>query len=186
MMSNEGFKFKITSLKNEEQTNIKEKEKNMKVNQGLIKGGFIVLVILILGYLFVMKPDLSLTKKQESSNSKVNVAETINEKSWYAVFFSNGQVYFGHLKDVSGQFVTLGEIYYLQLDKPLQSTNPKDKLKEADEQTKLQLIKLGKELHGPKDEMTINRDHILFYEELNSDSKVVQSIEKYKKEQKKD
>ena len=97
MMSNEGFKFKITSLKNEEQTNIKEKEKNMKVNQGLIKGGFIVLVILILGYLFVMKPDLSLTKKQESSNSKVNVAETINEKSWYAVFFSNGQVYFGHL-----------------------------------------------------------------------------------------
>jgi len=50
----------------------------------------------------------------------------------------------------------------------------------------LQLIKLGKELHGPKDQMVLNRDHILFIEELSSDSKVVKSIEKYNQEKTKE
>ena len=44
------------------------------------------------------------------------------------------------------------------------------------QQPEFTLIKLGGELHGPKDQMTINRNQILFIEELKADSKVVTAI----------
>ena len=47
----------------------------------------------------------------------------------------------------------------------------------------LVLIKFGTELHGPMDRMTINRDHILFWEDLKPDSTVVRSITQYKEGQ---
>lgn len=174
--------FKISSLKNEERNNIKEEKKNMKVDKRLISMVLVVMLILVAGYYFVLPKFSSTPKKQEVASNP----NSLNEKAWQAVFLSNGQVYFGRLNDLSGQFVFLNDIYYLQLDKPLQSTNPKDKLKEAEDQTKLQLIKLGKELHGPKDQMVLNRDHILFIEELSSDSKVVKSIDKYNQEKTKE
>lgn len=45
----------------------------------------------------------------------------------------------------------------------------------------MQLIKLGDEIHGPEDEMILSKDQVLFYENLKTDGKVAQSIEKYKK-----
>jgi hypothetical protein len=44
----------------------------------------------------------------------------------------------------------------------------------------INLVKLGAELHGPTDEMRINRDHILFIEDLKDDSQVVQGIKRFK------
>jgi len=110
-------------------------------------------------------------------------AKTVNSDSYYAVFLSNDQVYFGHLADVEDSYVSLTNIYYLQVAKPLQSTSAstlENTADTTDTQSKLTLIKLGKELHGPKDAMKINRDSILFYEELSNDSKVVQTINKSK------
>ena len=41
-----------------------------------------------------------------------------------------------------------------------------------------QLVKLGAgEPHSPKDEMIINQDHILFWENLKVDSPVVKTIQ---------
>lgn len=97
---------------------------------------------------------------------------------WQAVFLTNGQVYFGHIAgSPEGQYVTLKDIYYLQVQRALQP-KPED----SAETPKIQLVKLGSELHAPKDEMRINRDQILFTEALKGDGKVVQSIEKYIKE----
>jgi hypothetical protein len=48
----------------------------------------------------------------------------------------------------------------------------------------LSLVKLGNELHGPKDEMTINKAHIIFVEDLKADGKVVTAIDKYIEDQK--
>jgi hypothetical protein len=46
--------------------------------------------------------------------------------------------------------------------------------------SQVSLAKLGSELHGPKDEMYIASDQMLFWENLNSGtSKVVQAIDKY-------
>ncbi len=97
-----------------------------------------------------------------------------NSSDWQAVFLSNGQVYFGHLSNQGDQFATLTNIYYLQVDQ--QSALQNGASSTPTTQPKLTLIKLGNELHGPQDEMTINRDHILFIENMKSDSKVVTAI----------
>lgn len=96
---------------------------------------------------------------------------------WHAVFLSNGQVYFGKLTNESKQYATLQDIFYLQL-----AQSPQPESQKTKEQPQISLVKLGNELHGPVDEMQINRDHILFIEKMKSDAKVVQSIERYKKE----
>ena len=88
--------------------------------------------------------------------------------TYQAVFLSNGQVYFGMLSHRKSQYPTLTNIYYLQTGQQLQpsATSPN-----------VSLVKLGDELHGPADTMRINRDHIVFIEDLKPDSQVVALIE---------
>ncbi len=97
------------------------------------------------------------------------------EASWQAVFLTNGQTYFGHITKTTNNFVVLEDVYYLQA----QTVPPE---KEGEQPTQqLTLAKLGQqEFHGPENEMKINRDHILFIENLRSDSQVVQTIEQIK------
>lgn len=95
--------------------------------------------------------------------------------SYQAVFLTNNQVYFGKLADQDRAYVTLTDIFYLQVNQPLQPSQPNPNVS---------LVKLGNELHGPADWMEINRDQILFIENLRPDSQVVQGITKYKAEQK--
>lgn len=98
--------------------------------------------------------------------------------SYQAVFLSNNQVYFGKLSSANAQYPILRDIYYLQITQPLQ---PKDET--APPSPNINLVKLGSEIHGPLDEMRINRDHILFIEDLKADSQVAKAIEDYKKTQ---
>ena len=91
--------------------------------------------------------------------------------AYQAVFLTNNQVYFGKLADQDKAYVKLTDIFYLQVSQPLQPSEPANNVN---------LIKLGAELHGPADSMAINRDHILFIEDLRTDSQVVQAIKQYK------
>lgn len=105
------------------------------------------------------------------------LASTIDNKKYQAVFFSNGQVYFGKLNVHNKDYLKLTNIFYLQSQ---DSTDQTDELQAgATQEGELQLIKLGNEVHGPEDQMMINRDQILFYENLKSDSKVATSIKDY-------
>lgn len=94
---------------------------------------------------------------------------------YQAVFLVNGQVYFGQLAGQGSQFMSLTDVYYLQVNQALQP---------ADEETAqapdISLVKLGGELHGPTDEMLINRDQVLLIEDLKADSNVVRAIKEYK------
>lgn len=90
-------------------------------------------------------------------------------KERQAIFLTNGQVYFGEISGTNSKWITVKDIYYLQVQQPIQPA------KEG-EQPQISLVKLGNELHGPKDEMKINRDHILFYEDMKDDAKVNQAI----------
>lgn len=87
----------------------------------------------------------------------------IPHDKYQAVFLQGGQVYFGHMKDTGGAYVTLSSVYYL---------------KEASElsQSNLNLVKLGGELHGPEDTINIRKDAIAFWENMKDTSRVVQSI----------
>ena len=99
-------------------------------------------------------------------------------KGYQAVFLSNGQVYFGKLYREGSQYSVLKDIYYLQI------TQAPQPLREGETPpTNINVVKLGGELHSPKDEMRINRDHILFIEDLKPDSRVVQAIDQFKQAQ---
>lgn len=98
----------------------------------------------------------------------------INGNSYQAVFLSNGQVYFGKLVSSRGSY-KLSDVYYLQSKQPIQAQGA-----DIDQQGDMALIKLGKELHGPEDWMLINREHVVFVEQLKDDSRVVQAIKKAK------
>lgn len=100
------------------------------------------------------------------------------DKDWQAVFLSNGQVYFGQLVKQNKVEVVLKDIYYLQVTRPLQQTAEGEQ--QANAQGELSLVKLGNELHGPTDAMHVNRDQILFIEDLKDDSNVTTAIANYK------
>ena len=90
----------------------------------------------------------------------------------YAVFLSNNQVYFGNIFDEDDSKVVLRNIYYIQM---------KGEAKDGFAgQSDVSLLKLGNELHGPEDWMEINREHVLFIEQLKSDGKVAKAIDAYK------
>jgi hypothetical protein len=103
---------------------------------------------------------------------------------WQAVFLTNGQVYFGKVDKITNDLVVLTDIYYLQVvTQPLQRSQEGDTTNQETQQ-RLTLIKLGNELHGPRDEMVINRDHVVIMEDLKDDSRVVQAINDYVNSQK--
>ncbi len=91
---------------------------------------------------------------------------------YQAVFLSNGQVYFGKVVDANNQTLVLENIYYLRSSGNLQAS-------EIPESDNFSLVKLGNEIHGPEDKMSINLSHVLFVENLKTDSKVVEAIMAY-------
>jgi hypothetical protein len=93
-----------------------------------------------------------------------------------AIFLTNGQVYFGYASGLGSKYIKLKDIYYLQVQDPIQPA--KDN---ATQQPQVSLVKLGNELHGPKDEMKINRDQVLFVEDMKNESKVNEAIANYVK-----
>jgi hypothetical protein len=116
----------------------------------------------------------------------MKIWKKLSVKSEYqAVFLSNGQVYFGKL-DYEHKWVILRDIYYLQVTEDLQpasnnsNATPNQNTSQNNQQQQIQLVKLGSELHGPQDEMFIDKSQILFWENMKDDSKVLQSIKQYK------
>ena len=111
-----------------------------------------------------------------------STAATIDTSRYQAVFFTNGQVYFGKLRSVNSGYMKLTDIYYLQAQSNTKdSQNPQETNNQSSD---VQLIKLGNEVHGPEDEMIISKDQILFFENLKSDGKVTDSIKQYQSQKK--
>lgn len=133
----------------------------------------VVVVLVVLGVLF----------RDKLFGGSGGTSDTGTSSGYQAVFLTNNQVYFGKLSDASGQYVTLSDIYYLQVTQPpLQgSQNPGQTPAAQQAQPQLSLVKLGQELHGPVDSMQINRDQILFYEDIKEDGRVMKAIREYQK-----
>lgn len=114
---------------------------------------------------------------------KSSTGSVIDGSKYQAVFLTNGQVYFGKLETVNSGYMRLSDIYYLQTS----SATKTDSSIQAStsNSSNVELIKLGSEVHGPTDEMVINKDQILFFENLKKDGNVTASIVKYQASQKK-
>lgn len=112
--------------------------------------------------------------------SKMNTNNLgIKSDRYQAVFLLNGEIYFGKLQAANDKSYRLTDIYYIQ-PKSKTSDTTEDTTKQT-QSNGIQLIKLGKEVYGPEDEMFISKDQVLYYENLNTDSQVTQLIDKDKK-----
>lgn len=127
--------------------------------------GVAVLLVLLTGWLLW-------------STSRASGA-AIDTGKYQAVFFTNGQVYFGKLDTLGGDYMKLTDVYYLQSQNG-DTTSTADAQQATTDQSNVQLIKRGNEVHGPEDEMVIAKDQIQFFENLKKDSKVSQLIAQYK------
>ena len=94
---------------------------------------------------------------------------------YQAVFLVNGQVYFGKLEAATDDALVLRDIYYLKVTQALQPVSDETET----QQPNIQLVKLGSELHGPEDAMYLEKDKVLFWENMKDDSKVFEAIKKY-------
>jgi hypothetical protein len=115
--------------------------------------------------------------------NKTGVTGSIDGSRYQAVFFTNGQVYFGKLKAMNGDYMRLTDIYYLQA-KSTEGNESNPQEASAQDASNVQLVKLGSEIHGPDDEMVINKDQILFFENLKKDSNVSSTISSYQSQKK--
>jgi len=141
--------------------------------------GVVLVILLAIGIIFRDKLFNS------GSRSGISGTSTSKEQPYQAVFLTNGQVYFGKITGPSGDYLTLKDIWYLQVvqpQQPIQGQQPNQQQQQT--QPQISLIKLGQELHGPVDEMHISKAQILFYEDLKNDGQVVKTILDEKAKQK--
>lgn len=92
----------------------------------------------------------------------------VKSDTWQAVFLTTGQVYYGKLSDSNGEFYRLDKVYYLRRQPPAEG--------EEEQQPEVTLVKMGTELHTPEDFLEINRDHIIYIEDLNPAGQLAQGI----------
>lgn len=136
----------------------------MKITLGQLVGVIVLVAVVGVGAYF--------------GSSKLKRTQVDGGKTRQAVFLTNGQVYFGLVKNEKADPIVLTDIYYLQVNQNLQNG---DKNAQANQQQQVSLVKLGAELHGPKDEMRISRRQVVFIEDMKDDSQVNKAIANFVK-----
>ena len=153
-----------------------DKPKNKRTRGGkgnkILMTLIIIVILVVAGYLINQYTSINLFGTSQSLKASMSY----NQDNYYAVFISNGQVYFGKVSSDNKDFTILEDVYYLQVSNPLQQVPPPG----TEQVPQLTLVKLGNELHGPQDYMKINNQQIIFVEELKDDSRVVEAIIQYK------
>lgn len=136
----------------------------------LFKIGFVALLFAGSALIVALALSFSLGGKPVNRESQFVAVD-----KYQAIFLNGGQVYFGKISDFNDQYIRLADIYYLRVQQQVQpgSQEPKQDIS---------LAKLGSELHGPEDSMVINRDQVIFWENLKDDGQVVKAIIEYKKD----
>jgi hypothetical protein len=99
----------------------------------------------------------------------------VNKSKLQAVFLNTGQVYFGKITQLNNKYLVVTNIYYLQSANANGGGN-------NNAQSNLTLIKLGCELHEPYDQMTINRDQVTFWENLQDNGQVAKAVSTWVKQ----
>ncbi|MGI9027936.1 MAG: hypothetical protein ACR2FM_03815 [Candidatus Saccharimonadales bacterium] len=101
----------------------------------------------------------------------------VKDDKFQAVFLNGGQVYFGKINDLNSKYLQMSNIYYLRVNQQVQP----DQQNNANAANDISLVKLGCELHGPEDSMVINREQVIFWENLKTDGQVAKAVEEYVK-----
>lgn len=103
------------------------------------------------------------------------VSATIDSSKNQAVFLQNGQTYFGSLEVVDDNYLILRNVFYVKSDDAAAEDDA-----EGAGDSSMQLIKRGEEVFGPEDAMIINRDQVVYFENIKDDSQVSQLMKDFK------
>lgn len=125
---------------------------------------FVMLVVLIALILLVLVVRTQLFRAGIGTLFAPSAAEVIDRNAYQAVFLTNGSTYFGKLESQGDQWFLLTDVFYLSVS----------------DQSGTQLIKRGSEPQGPKEPMIIQKDQILFIENLRDDGDIVTAIKRFK------
>lgn len=106
-----------------------------------------------------------------------NESKYVNDKQMQAVFLNGGQVYFGHITNLNEKYMRVADIYYLRVNQQVQPNQENGQQQAAND---ISLVKLGCELHGPDDSMLINREQVIFWENLKDNGQVAKAVAEYK------
>jgi hypothetical protein len=86
----------------------------------------------------------------------------VDTDKYQAVFLNGGQVYFGKIIALNNDYLTLSNIYYLRVNQQVQPG-------QENQENNFTLAKLGCELHRPQDVMLINKEQVIFWENLKDE-----------------
>lgn len=140
-----------------------------------------VILYIIIIFLCLLLFIITINSLFYGENSLSSLSNWADLTKYQAVFLTNGQVYFGKVIDVNRQTLILEDIYYLRASRDLQASQESSQATTTEEilADNFSLIKLGSEIHGPEDKMSINLNQVMFVEDLKDSSKVVEAIKAY-------
>lgn len=129
--------------------------------------GLRVIQVVLLGCITIMLVGavilLGINDNKDDKAAAYNENRLVDSSKLQSVFLVNGQVYFGKIKTLNKDYLTMSDIYYLQVEQQVQPG-------QEDKPVNPVLKKLGCELHRPSDSMVINRSQVTFWENLKDDS----------------
>jgi hypothetical protein len=91
----------------------------------------------------------------------------INSRGYQVVYLASGQAFFGKLQNTDGKYVVIKDAYTTQ-----DQTGAQDNA-----QSQTAIVKVSQQVYGPEDSLSIKSDQVVFWQNLRSDSKIVQAIE---------
>ncbi len=140
--------------------------KKLKDNAKLVRiaqVGFLALIVILV---VAVVASMFFTKKEQ---------DYVDKGKFQAVFLNGGQVYFGKVGALNSDYLSMSNIYYLRVNQQVQPDQQQNASND------ISLVKLGCELHGPQDEMVINREQVIFWENLKDDGQVAKAVAEYVK-----
>lgn len=103
---------------------------------------------------------------------------------WASVTLTNGQSYIGHLEQYGPNTVVLFDAYYLQAvatdaateETAIATDTTATNDSSTQTQPNLQLVSIADDLHKPYNYLIINRDQVLYWQQLSDQSPIVQTL----------
>lgn len=97
-----------------------------------------------------------------------------NPDRYQAVYVETGQVYFGKLRNTDGRYLRLEGAYVARAQDVPPSATEEQK---ATLNGNVSLAKISDQVYGPEDTLEIRADKVIFWQNLEQDSKVTKAIE---------
>lgn len=95
--------------------------------------------------------------------------QVIMNDRYQVIYLLTGQVYFGKLQSITGEYLTLKNVYTLENNTAEANANDTN------------ILQVSRQVYGPEDSMAIRADQVQFWQNLRSDSKVAQAIDSVNK-----